>query len=125
MPRARHRRARLARPRRCLTRPSTTVPASAIGGYHHAYTRAPHARPQARSAIAQSAEFRRFRHDLGRPRQIIGAVLVLDLIAGADESELRGSTASPDRLKGHTGAHTWAAWAILAYNLDTLALRTA
>jgi IS5 family transposase len=29
------------------------------------------------------------------------------------------------RLKGHTGARTWAAWAILAYNLDTLALRTA
>jgi IS5 family transposase len=28
------------------------------------------------------------------------------------------------RLKGHTGARTWAAWAILAYNLDTLALRT-
>ena len=33
----------------------------------------------------------------------------------------------PDRsrLKGHTGARTWAAWAILAYNLDTLALRAA
>jgi IS5 family transposase len=29
------------------------------------------------------------------------------------------------RLKGHTGARTWAAWAILAYNLDTLAIRTA
>ena len=29
------------------------------------------------------------------------------------------------RLKGHTGARTWAAWAILAYNLDTLALRPA
>jgi transposase, IS5 family len=29
------------------------------------------------------------------------------------------------RLKGHTGARTWAAWAILAYNLDTLALRAA
>ena len=28
------------------------------------------------------------------------------------------------RLKGHPGARTWAAWAILAYNLDTLALRT-
>jgi transposase, IS5 family len=27
------------------------------------------------------------------------------------------------RLKGHTGARTWAAWSILAYNLDTLALR--
>jgi IS5 family transposase len=27
------------------------------------------------------------------------------------------------RLKGHTGARTWAAWAILAYNLDTLAIR--
>jgi IS5 family transposase len=27
------------------------------------------------------------------------------------------------RLKGHHGARTWAAWAILAYNLDTLALR--
>ena len=31
----------------------------------------------------------------------------------------------PIRLKGHTGARTWAAWAILAYNLDTLALRAA
>jgi IS5 family transposase len=29
------------------------------------------------------------------------------------------------RLKGHTGARTWAAWSILAYNLDTLALRPA
>jgi IS5 family transposase len=29
------------------------------------------------------------------------------------------------RLKGHEGARTWAAWAILAYNLDTLAIRTA
>src|SRR5262249_21361478 len=29
------------------------------------------------------------------------------------------------RLKGHQGARTWAAWAILAYNLDTLAIRTA
>lgn len=28
------------------------------------------------------------------------------------------------RLKGHDGARTWAAWAILAYNLDTLAIRT-
>ena len=28
------------------------------------------------------------------------------------------------RLKGHHGARTWAAWAILAYNLDTLAIRT-
>jgi IS5 family transposase len=29
------------------------------------------------------------------------------------------------RLKGHSGARTWAAWAILAYNLDTLAIRAA
>jgi hypothetical protein len=28
------------------------------------------------------------------------------------------------RLKRHDGARTWAAWAILAYNLDTLAIRT-
>jgi IS5 family transposase len=28
------------------------------------------------------------------------------------------------RLKGHDGARTWSAWAILAYNLDTLAIRT-
>ena len=28
------------------------------------------------------------------------------------------------RLKGHHGAKTWTAWAILAYNLDTLAIRT-
>jgi len=27
------------------------------------------------------------------------------------------------RLKGHDGARTWAAWAILTYNLDTLAIR--
>jgi IS5 family transposase len=27
------------------------------------------------------------------------------------------------RLKGHQGARTWTAWAILAYNLDTLAIR--
>jgi transposase, IS5 family len=29
------------------------------------------------------------------------------------------------RLKGHDGARTWTAWGILAYNLDTLAIRTA
>jgi transposase, IS5 family len=29
------------------------------------------------------------------------------------------------RLKGHQGARTWAAWAILAYNLDTLTIRAA
>jgi len=28
------------------------------------------------------------------------------------------------RLKGHPGAQTWGAWAVLAYNLDTLAIRT-
>jgi len=28
------------------------------------------------------------------------------------------------RLKGHHGARTWAAWAVLTYNLDTLAIRT-
>jgi IS5 family transposase len=29
------------------------------------------------------------------------------------------------RLKGHDGARTWAGWAVLAYNLDTLAIRAA
>jgi IS5 family transposase len=29
------------------------------------------------------------------------------------------------RLKGHHGARTWVAWGLLAYNLDTLAIRTA
>lgn len=29
------------------------------------------------------------------------------------------------RLRGHAGARTWVAWAILAYNLDTLAIRAA
>jgi IS5 family transposase len=29
------------------------------------------------------------------------------------------------RLKGHDGARTWAAWSVLAYNLDTLAVRPA
>lgn len=29
------------------------------------------------------------------------------------------------RLKGHQGTRTWTAWAILAYNLDTLAIRAA
>jgi len=29
------------------------------------------------------------------------------------------------RLKGHRGAKTWTAWAVLAYNLDTLAIRAA
>ncbi len=28
------------------------------------------------------------------------------------------------RLKGHVGARAWTAWVILAYNLDTLAIRT-
>ena len=29
------------------------------------------------------------------------------------------------RLKGHYGARTWTAWALLVYNLDTLAIRAA
>jgi IS5 family transposase len=29
------------------------------------------------------------------------------------------------RLRGHAGARTWVAWAVLAYNLDTLAIRGA
>lgn len=29
------------------------------------------------------------------------------------------------RLKGHHGQQTWTGWGILAYNLDTLAIRTA
>ena len=29
------------------------------------------------------------------------------------------------RLKGHQGQQTWTGWAILAYNLDTLAVRSA
>ena len=29
------------------------------------------------------------------------------------------------RLRGHEGARTWVAWVILAYNLDTLAIRGA
>lgn len=29
------------------------------------------------------------------------------------------------RLRGHPGARTWVAWAVLAYNLDTLAIRAA
>ena len=29
------------------------------------------------------------------------------------------------RLKGHAGAQTWVGWAVLAYNLDTLAIRAA
>ena len=29
------------------------------------------------------------------------------------------------RLRGHDGARTWVGWGILAYNLDTLTIRTA
>jgi IS5 family transposase len=29
------------------------------------------------------------------------------------------------RLRGHPGARTWVAWGVLAYNLDTLAIRSA
>lgn len=37
----------------------------------------------------------------------------------------RGYGLRRSRLKGHTGARTWTAWSTLAYNLDTLAIRTA
>lgn len=37
----------------------------------------------------------------------------------------RGYGLRRSRLKGHDGARTWAAWSILAYNLDTLAIRAA
>ena len=37
----------------------------------------------------------------------------------------RGYGLRRSRLKGHQGARTWTAWSILAYNLDTLAIRTA
>ncbi|MCA1700573.1 MAG: transposase [Actinobacteria bacterium] len=36
----------------------------------------------------------------------------------------RGYGLRRSRLKGHDGAMTWTGWAILAYNLDTLAIRT-
>ena len=36
----------------------------------------------------------------------------------------RGYGLRRSRLKGHDGAQTWTAWSILAYNLDTLAIRT-
>jgi IS5 family transposase len=37
----------------------------------------------------------------------------------------RGYGLRRTRLKGHDGAQTWTGWAILSYNLDTLAIRTA
>jgi IS5 family transposase len=37
----------------------------------------------------------------------------------------RGYGLRRTRLKGHDGARAWAGWAILTYNLDTLAIRTA
>lgn len=37
----------------------------------------------------------------------------------------RGYGLRRSRLKGHPGARTWTAWSILAYNLDTLAIRAA
>jgi len=36
----------------------------------------------------------------------------------------RGYGLRRTRLKGHDGARTWSGWAILAYNLDTLAIRS-
>jgi hypothetical protein len=35
----------------------------------------------------------------------------------------RGYELRPTRLKGDEGMRTWTGWAILAYNLDTLAIR--
>ncbi|MDQ3587600.1 MAG: transposase [Actinomycetota bacterium] len=37
----------------------------------------------------------------------------------------RGYGLRRSRLKGHDGARTWTGWAILSYNLDTLAIRSA
>lgn len=37
----------------------------------------------------------------------------------------RGYGLRRSRLKGHDGARTWVAWGVLAYNLDTLAIRAA
>ena len=37
----------------------------------------------------------------------------------------RGYGLRRSRLKGHDGARIWVGWAILAYNLDTLAIRAA
>jgi IS5 family transposase len=37
----------------------------------------------------------------------------------------RGYGLRRSRLKGHRGARTWVGWAILAYNVDTLAIRSA
>ena len=36
----------------------------------------------------------------------------------------RGYGMRRSRLRGHDGARTWVGWAILAYNLDTLAVHT-
>lgn len=78
---------------------------------------AEHLRARERTFIAgrQSAGSRRTDRRLARYR--VGA-------EGRISHLKRGYGLRRSRLKGHDGARTWAAWSILAYNLDTLAIRT-
>jgi transposase, IS5 family len=76
-----------------------------------------HLRTRERTFIAgrQSAGSRRTNRRLARYR--VGA-------EGRISHLKRSYGLNRSRLKCHAGARTWAAWGILAYNLDTLAIRT-
>jgi IS5 family transposase len=76
-----------------------------------------HLPPRQRTYIAgrRSAGSRRTNRRLARYR--VGA-------EGRISHLKRGYGLKRSRLKGHPGARTWTAWGILAYNLDTLAIRT-
>ena len=72
--------------------------------------------PQVFSAGRQSAGSRRTNRRLARDRVgVEGRISHLKRRYGLRRSYLRG----------HAGARTWVAWAVLAYNLDTLAIRSA
>ena len=77
---------------------------------------AEHLRARQRTFIAgrQSAGSRRTDRRLARYR--VGA-------EGRISHLKRGYGLRRRRLKGHDGARTWAAWGVLAYNLDMLAIR--
>jgi hypothetical protein len=45
-------------------------------------------------------------------------------VAGENPVRIRSYGRRRSRFKGHDGMRTWTGWASLAYDLDTLAIRT-
>jgi IS5 family transposase len=81
--------------------------------------------PTREALPANSDLFLSGRHESGSRRTRKRQARYRTGIEGRISHLKRGYGLRRTRLKGHDGAQTWTGWAILSYNLDTLAIRTA